>query len=36
MGKTIVEYFDGNRVYCCKRCRLHLSNYSNRISKVIE
>ncbi|CAD8075834.1 unnamed protein product [Paramecium sonneborni] len=33
MGRPILEYLDGNRVYVCKKCRIHLTNYENRISK---
>ncbi|CAD8064899.1 unnamed protein product [Paramecium sonneborni] len=33
MGRPILEYLDGNRIYVCKKCRVHLTNYQKRISK---
>ncbi|CAK77105.1 unnamed protein product (macronuclear) [Paramecium tetraurelia] len=33
MGKIILEYFDGDRIYVCSKCHIHISNYKSRISK---
>ncbi|CAD8153507.1 unnamed protein product [Paramecium pentaurelia] len=33
MGKIILEYLDGNRIYVCTKCHIHLSNYESIISK---
>jgi hypothetical protein len=34
MGKLYVEYLEGNNIYACSTCNVHLSSYSELISKV--
>lgn len=33
MGKIIIEYFEGNRIYVCNSCQLHLSKEDYLLSK---
>eukprot|EP01017_Pseudomicrothorax_dubius_P004415 TRINITY_DN10877_c0_g1_i2.p1 TRINITY_DN10877_c0_g1~~TRINITY_DN10877_c0_g1_i2.p1 ORF type:complete len:114 (-),score=9.19 TRINITY_DN10877_c0_g1_i2:144-485(-) len=33
MGKLFLEYLEGSNVYTCRKCRAHLSKYSELISK---
>ncbi|CAD8161898.1 unnamed protein product [Paramecium octaurelia] len=33
MGKIIIEYLEGKKIYACKRCNVHLSNQDYLTSK---
>lgn len=35
MGKPFYQYFEGENIYACKQCHIHLSTYSELISKVL-
>lgn len=34
MGRLFVEYLDGDKVYSCKKCKMHLVDKDQLISKV--
>ena len=34
MGRIFLQYLEGDNVYSCKKCRIHLTSYSELISKV--
>lgn len=34
MGKVILEYLDGNKIYACNKCNTHLSCEDELYSKV--
>eukprot|EP01016_Furgasonia_blochmanni_P031032 TRINITY_DN3212_c0_g1_i14.p3 TRINITY_DN3212_c0_g1~~TRINITY_DN3212_c0_g1_i14.p3 ORF type:complete len:105 (+),score=2.48 TRINITY_DN3212_c0_g1_i14:164-478(+) len=33
MGKLFFEYLEGNNIYCCNVCSVHLTNYNELVSK---
>ena len=35
MGRLYLEYLEGNNIYTCSTCSLHLTSYNELISKVI-
>ena len=35
MGKLYFQYLEGDNIYSCKKCRVHLTSYNELISKVI-
>lgn len=35
MGKPFYQYFEGENIYACKQCHIHLSTHSELISKVL-
>lgn len=34
MGRLFLEYLDGDKVYCCKKCQTHLVDKGELVSKV--
>jgi hypothetical protein len=34
MGRLHLEYLEGNNVYTCSKCNIHLTSYNELISKV--
>ena len=36
MGRVYFEYLEGNYIYVCATCDIHLSNYNELISKVLK
>lgn len=36
MGKLYIQYFEGNNIYGCKNCDIHLTSYNELISKVLK
>lgn len=35
MGRLYLEYLEGNNIYTCNTCSIHLTSYNELISKVI-
>ncbi len=34
MGKPVFEYLEGDNIYICKTCKIHLSGYNQLLSKA--
>lgn len=34
MGRLFLEYLEGNNIYTCSTCNIHLTSYNELISKV--